>query len=267
MPIAFFAVIAALLYLAAAGVQLAHLVQRHRQLSRPVLGMAIIALICHAVVTWDALKAGDGVTFGFYKVLALSFLAVNVACIAALLRRPLQNLLVGLLPLSALSIVVATLGPDTSAARDHIEPGMLMHIGSSIVAYSLLTLAAGQAALLAVQDRQLRNRNMTGIARSLPPLQLMESMLFELVWVGVAALTLSILSGVIFMENMFAQHLVHKTVLSLFAWVLFSVLLWGRYRLGWRSQIAVRFTLSGFIFLLLAFFGSKLVLELVLTPG
>lgn len=267
MPIAFFAVIAALLYLAAAGLQLAHLVQRRRQLSRPVLGMAVVALVCHAIVTWDALVVSDGVMFGFYKVLALSFLAVNIACIAALLRRPLQNLLVGLLPLSALSIVVATLGPATSAARDHIEPGILLHIGSSIVAYSILTLAAGQAALLAVQDRQLRSRNMMGITRALPPLQLMESMLFELVWVGVAALTLSILSGMIFMENMFAQHLVHKTVLSMFAWGLFSILLWGRYQRGWRSRTAVRFTLAGFLLLLLAFFGSKLVLELLLSPS
>lgn len=266
MPIAFFAVIAALLYLAAAGLQLAHLVQRRRHLSRPVLGMAMVALVCHAVVTWDALVSSDGLRFGFYKVLALSFLAVNVACIAALLRRPLQNLLVVLLPLSALSIVIGTLGPDTSAARGHLEPGMLLHIGSSIVAYSVLTLAAGQAGLLALQDRQLRNRNMHGITRALPPLQLMESMLFELVWVGVAALTLSILSGMVFIENMFAQHLVHKTVLSMFAWALFSILLWGRYRLGWRSQTAVRFTLAGFLLLLLAFFGSKLVLELVLAP-
>jgi len=265
MPVASAEPLFRTLYLAAAGLQLAHLVQRHRHLSRPVLGMTLVALVCHAVVTWDALVVGDGVTFGIYKVLALSFLAVNVACVAALLRRPLQNLLVGLLPLSALSIVIASLGPDTSATRDHIEPGMLMHIGSSIVAYSLLTLAAGQAALLALQDRQLRNRNMLGITRALPPLQLMESMLFELVWVGVAALTLSILSGMIFMENMFAQHLVHKTILSMFAWVLFSILLWGRYRRGWRSQTAVRFTIAGFVLLLLAFYGSKLVLELLLS--
>jgi ABC-type uncharacterized transport system permease subunit len=94
----------------------------------------------------------------------------------------------------------------------------------------------------------------------------MERMLFELVWVGLAALTLSIFSGMLFMEDMFAQHLVHKTVLSLVAWVLFSLLLWGRYQLGWRSQTAVRFTLSGFLLLLLGFFGSKLVLELILSP-
>lgn len=264
MPIAFIAVIAALLYLAAAGLQLTHMAQRRPRLSRPVLAMALLALVGHAIVTWDALTFSDGVSFGFYRALALTFLAVNIACVAALLKRPLQNLLIGLFPLSALAIVVATLGPDTGQHRSHLSAGVLLHIASSIMAYSILTLAAAQAALVALQDRQLRNRNMHGIARALPPLQLMESMLFELIWVGVIALTVSLASGVIFMEDMFAQHLAHKTVLSFLAWGLFSLLLWGRYRSGWRAQTAVRFTLAGFVLLILAFFGSKLVLEVVL---
>jgi len=267
MPIAFLAVLAALLYLAAAGLQLAHTVQNRRRVSRSVLGITIIALLGHAAVTWDALQADDGFTFGFYKVLALSFLAANVACVAALSRRPLQNLLIALFPLSALAIVAAVFGPDTSNRHMHLAPGILLHVASSILAYSVLALAAAQAALLALQERQLKQRNMRGITRALPPLQMMERMLFELVWVGLAALTLSIFSGVLFMEDMFAQHLAHKTVLSLFAWVLFSLLLWGRYQLGWRSQTAVRFTLTGFLLLVLGFFGSKLVLELILHSG
>lgn len=264
MPIAFIAVVAALLYLAAAGLQLTHMAQRRQRLSKAVMVMAVAALIGHAMVTWDALNTDQGVSFGFYRALSLSFLAVNIACVAALLKRPLQNLLIGLFPLSALAIVVATLGPETAHARSNLSPGILLHIGSSILAYSILTLAAAQAALVAVQDRQLRRRNMHGIARSLPPLQLMETMLFELIWIGVIALTVAIGSGMIFMENMFAQHLVHKTILSMVAWVVFSVLLWGRYQLGWRAQTAVRFTLAGFSFLILAFFGSKIVLELIL---
>jgi ABC-type uncharacterized transport system permease subunit len=267
MPIAFFAVVAALLYLAAAGLQLTHMAQRRRQLSRSVLGLALAALLGHAIVTWHALTGGDGVSFGFYRALSLSFLAVNVACIAAMLKRPLQNLLIGLFPLSALALVVATLEPETGQAPSHLSPGILLHIGSSILAYSILALAAAQAALVALQDRQLKQRNMHGIARSLPPLQLMERMLFELIWVGVIALTIAIGSGMIFMDDMFAQHLVHKTVLSILAWVIFSILLWGRYALGWRARTAVRFTLAGFALLILAFFGSKLVLELVLARG
>jgi ABC-type uncharacterized transport system permease subunit len=92
----------------------------------------------------------------------------------------------------------------------------------------------------------------------------METMLFELLWAGVILLTVAIASGFLFLEDIFAQHLVHKTVLTLVAWVIYSTLLWGRYQLGWRSQTAVRFTLGGFALLMLAFFGSKLVLELIL---
>ena len=93
----------------------------------------------------------------------------------------------------------------------------------------------------------------------------MERVLFELVWSGVVLLTLSIISGLIFLDNMFAQHLVHKTVLSLGAWIIFTTLLVGRYRFGWRGMRAVRWTLGGCILLLLAYFGSKFVLEVLLN--
>jgi len=89
-------------------------------------------------------------------------------------------------------------------------------------------------------------------------------MLFELLWIGVSLLTIAIVSGFVFIDDIFAQSLVHKTVLTMIAWLLFSLLLWGHYQLGWRSQTAVRLTLAGFALLMLAFFGSKLVLELVL---
>jgi ABC-type uncharacterized transport system permease subunit len=89
-------------------------------------------------------------------------------------------------------------------------------------------------------------------------------MLFELLWIGVTLLTIAIVSGVVFIDDIFAQSLVHKTVLTIGAWLLFSMLLWGHYQLGWRSKTAVRLTLAGFALLMLAFFGSKLVLELIL---
>ena len=92
----------------------------------------------------------------------------------------------------------------------------------------------------------------------------METMLFEILWVGLILLTLAIGSGMLFLEDIFAQHLVHKTVLTICAWALFATLLWGRHQLGWRSQTAVRFTLAGFLVLMLGYFGSKLVLEVIL---
>ena len=264
MSIAFIAVIAALLYLAAAGIQLANALQRNTGLSRSVLIIARFALGCHLGLTWDNILGEGGVDLGFFPILSLVFLAINLACFIALTWRPLENLLIVLFPLSAIAVMLATLGPHSRATPHDLPLGVAAHVGSSIVAYSVLTLAAIQAALLAAQDAQLRRRQFRGPLSVLPPLQLMESMLFELIWVGVIALTLSIASGFLFMDDIFAQHLVHKTVLSIAAWALFSVLLWGRHRLGWRSQTAVRLTVTGFTLLALAFLGSKLVLELLL---
>jgi ABC-type uncharacterized transport system permease subunit len=166
--------------------------------------------------------------------------------------------------LSALAVLVSTFAPDTAPVSSQLSAGMMLHISSSILAYAVLTLAAVQSALLAAQDHQLKHRHTRGIIQILPPLQLMESMLFELLWIGVSLLTIAIVSGFVFIDDIFAQSLVHKTVLTMIAWLLFSLLLWGHYQLGWRSQTAVRLTLAGFALLMLAFFGSKLVLELVL---
>lgn len=264
MSITLLATVSALLYLAATGIQLLHIIQQRQQIDRTVFGLGLVALLCHAVVAWAGVFMNDGVNLGIYKVSGLVFLVINVACIISLASRPLQNLLVALFPLSAMAVLVSAYAPETAHIRTDIGAGMLVHIGSSILAYAVLTLAAAQAALVAVQDYQLRHRHTLGIVQILPPLQLMESMLFELLWIGVILLSVAIVSGALFIDDMFAQHVAHKTVLTMIAWALFSLLLWGHYRLGWRSQTAVRLTMAGFALLVLAFFGSKVVLELLL---
>lgn len=267
MPLTILALTAAFLYLAATGLQLLHIAQKRTQVDRSVLTLALLALLCHAIVAFGSVFTTAGVDLGFFKVSALIFLMVNLACVASLTRRPLQNLLVALFPLAAISVLVCAFTPASAIVDSRPPAGVLVHIIASILAYSVLTLAAVQAGLLALQDHHLRHRQTRGLVQILPPLQLMETMLFELVWVGVGLLTVSIASGIFFVDDIFAQHMVHKTVLTLAAWLLFSTLLWGRYQLGWRSQTAVRFTLAGFALLMLGYFGSKAVLELVLKRG
>jgi ABC-type uncharacterized transport system permease subunit len=92
----------------------------------------------------------------------------------------------------------------------------------------------------------------------------MEKLLFRLIALGVIALSISLLSGFIYLDDMFAQHLVHKTVLSIIAWSVFVILLWGHYMFGWRGKIAIKWSMTGFVLLMLAYFGSKFVIELVL---
>ena len=264
MPAMILAPLAALLYLAATGLQLMHIFQQRQQINRLFVVLSVAALVCHAVVVWVSIFPASGMELGFYKVSALIFLVINILCMASLARRPLQNLLVVLFPLSALAVLVSYYAPETAPISTDLPPGILLHIGSSILAYAVLTLAAAQSALLAAQDHQLKHRHTRGLVQILPPLQLMETMLFELLWVGEILLSIAILSGFVFLDDIFAQQLVHKTVLTLGAWLLIAVLLWGHYHLGWRSKTAVRLTLSGFALLVLAFFGTKMVLELIL---
>ena len=229
-----------------------------------IILLSILAVTVHGFTTLGALLSGDGINLGFFKVSSLIFLIINLAFLLGLLRRPLLNLLIILYPLSSIAVMTSALAPGTTGTFEGFSGGMLLHIGSSVLAYAVLTIAACQAAAVAAQDYQLRHRHTRGLVQILPPLQLMELMLFELLWVGLILLTVAIASGMVFLEDIFAQHLVHKTVLTIAAWTLFATLLWGHHQLGWRAQTAVRFTLSGFTVLMLGYFGSKLVLEIIL---
>ena len=102
------------------------------------------------------------------------------------------------------------------------------------------------------------------MTRALPSLHDSEKFLFQTITIGFILLSIALITGFLFLENMFQQHVAHKTILSILAWVLFAVLLWGRWYLGWRGQMAVRWTLGGFAFLILAYLGSKFVQDIVL---
>jgi len=260
------AVIAAALYLLITVLQVRQLRAHdgHGQDSRLLFGLAIAAVAVHGYSAINAVQSPGGINLGFFKISSLIFLIMNVAFLLSLLRRPLQNLLVLLFPLSAVAVVISAAAPGNASPFSELSGGMLLHIGSSVLAYAVLTIGACQAAAVAAQDYQLRHRHTRGLVQLLPPLQLMETMLFEILWVGLVLLTLAIGSGMIFLEDIFAQHLVHKTVLTICAWLVFATLLWGHHQLGWRSQTAVRFTLGGFAVLMLGYFGSKLVLEVIL---
>ena len=258
------AVVAACIYIVVSILQ-ARRASSHSQASpAPIYTLAAVAVLLHGYAAITSMQVEGGISFSLFHATSLIFSLINFSLLASLLWRPLQNLMVILFPISALVAVGAAFSHSSGQTFSTLSGGMLIHIGTSILAYSVLTIAACQAGAVALQDYQLRHRHTRGLVQLLPPLQLMESMLFEIVWVGLLLLTVAIGSGFIFLEDIFAQHLVHKTVLSLCAWMLFAVLLWGHYQLGWRSTTAARFTLGGFIALMLAYAGSKFVLEVLL---
>ena len=222
------------------------------------------AILLHSVWLYRQIFIAEGVHLGLYNIFSLVSWQVVILVLLGSVYAQLENLLILAVPVALLSIVLAFLPNETYQPRQLIDTGIASHILVSILAYSVLSLAAVQSLLLAFQNRQIKQHHTKDIIVTLPPIEKMESLLFLMLWIGIGLLSVAILSGYLYLEDMFAQHVVHKTVLTLISWVVFAILLWGRHQLGWRGAVAIRWTWVGFVTLMLAFLGSKLVAEIVL---
>jgi ABC-type uncharacterized transport system permease subunit len=253
------AVLAALAYAAAAAL--------HWRRSAPGLAAALAAaaLALHGGAIVGATVHGGSLSLGVTE--ALSVFAWQAALLLWVLGRfqPVQVLGVAIYPLAAISALWAARWPTPVSAIPLSDWKIQLHVVLSLFSAGFLTLAAAQAVTLAIQDRLLRDRAPERLVDALPPMQTMEHLLFVMIGLGFFMLSLSLLSGLLFVDDLLAQHLAHKTVLSVAAWGLFGGLLWGRWRWGWRGRTAIRWTLTGYGVLIMAYFGSKLVLEQILS--
>lgn len=228
-----------------------------------ILGIALIAVLLHTFILYGRLATQEGINIGFFNAISLLSWLIALLLLAAAATKPVESLGIVVLPLAALAILLDGLIPSEHLLST-TSRALGFHVLISVAAYSMLSIAALQAMLLSVQERHLHNKHPGGFIRALPPLQTMEALLFQMLAAGFVMQSLSLATGFMFLEDLFAQHLVHKTVLSILAWFVFAILLWGRWRYGWRGKTAIRWTLGGFVSLLLAYLGSKMVLELVL---
>ena len=250
-----------LLYSASAWVML-------RSVNRPRLepmawALTLASVVAHSDAIVHMMRLRGPFAIGLFE--AISLMAWTLAVLACLISIERQNRVLGsiLLACAALGAAVTDVG---RAYAEAAAPGweLTAHILLSMAAAALLFAAAVTALLLVFLDRRLRTRRIADLPSLLPPLDALEKVMFRLIGAGFLCLTLSLFTGFVFVTNLFAQHLIHKTVLSIVAWILFGTLLTGRIRFGWRGRSAVRWTLSGFAVLTLAYFGSKFVLENIL---
>lgn len=266
MPILVSSTIAIALYVCASlylGLQL----RQHPKLKvAPLLALSALALFFHGMASCQWIATVNGLDFSLLPMSTAIFFTVNLIVLLSSLRKPLHNLFLLLFPMTAILLLITLTTTQPTALSTNISTGIGAHIVLSVLAYSLLTIASCQALLLARQNWRLRHKHLGGwLQKALPPLQTMEELLFEILWSGFILLSLSLLTGLLFVDDFFAQHLLHKTVLSIMAWVFYGVLLWGHHVKGWRGNTAIRWTLGGFFAIVLAYSGSKFVLEVLLT--
>ena len=230
-----------------------------------ILLLGLGAVLAHLVSALGVIRSASGYQFGVVEISTLIAASISGVVLLSSLRKPLDNLFLGLFPLAIVTIL-ASLFLESDYPPTSLEPAAAGHVLSSILAYSLMSIAALQAAFLAYQNRQLKTGHAGGILSRFPPLQDMEAFLFELLWAGQLLLSVGIIAGVLFMDDIWSMDgIIHKTFFSILAWCVFAVLLWGRHQQGWRGRTAIRFTLSGFSLLLVGFYGSKIVLEYMIS--
>lgn len=260
-----FAILVLALYLAAAALA-ARTATREGEpgaLREPAGYAAIAALVAHAAWLVQAVQGEGANALDLADSLSLVGWVIGLTGLVLLTRRGFR---VGAALVLALAAVMS-LGTGSHATfREVARPGWAItaHILLAATASGLLAVGALLLTLMVVEDARLRARRFTGWTRWLPPIESLERAAFAVIRAGFAALSLALVTGFVFVTDLFAQHLLHKTVLAIIAWIIFAVLLVGRARLGWRGRKAARLTLAGFVVLVLSYFGSKFVLEVLL---
>ncbi len=258
--------LALMLYLACSVILIRHFFQRELSdvIVLPVSLMAVLALIFHAADIFFTMKSAGGWDLSLLSLMTLIAWIMAFFAYAIGLRSKHAHPGMLIYPLVALILILKASLP-ANQVEGLSNPALEWHVLLSLSAYSLFTLAALQAGVLAIQEQQLHQRHVAGIIRKLPPLLSMEISLFHLIIGGFVLLTGGLITGFVFLDDIFIQQLAHKTILSLIAWCVFAILLWGRWRHGWRGKTAIKWTLVGFLFLVLAYFGTKLILEYILV--
>jgi ABC-type uncharacterized transport system permease subunit len=239
-----------------------------------ISGVTAAAWALHGVALWPDMITQGSLRVGFAFMLSAA-LWVSVAAYWIENRNfALDGLRRMVMPFAALAAILPPLFPGSLMPVQDQSPAFGWHVVVAVMAYSILTIAAFHAVLMALQEGRLHSKGATqgwlGAAiDQMPALLTMEKLLFRLIGIGFVLLSLTVLSGVVFSEQLFGRALRwdHKNFFALLSWVLFAALLAGRRWRGWRGKTALRFTLAGFATLALAYVGSRFVFEVVLHRG
>ncbi len=226
----------------------------------------LVPLGLHAMLLYHSMFAGDGVRLGVGNAMStIVWLTVAIYWLGSLFY-DIGGLQGMVMPVAAVCAFLPVLLPPARLLPNTELATFKVHLLISMLAYSLFTIASLHVLLMALLERRLHGGALPAALQKLPPLLTMETLLFRIITAGFVLLTLTLATGIVFTEELFGKALRfnHKTVFGILSWFIFAALLGGRQLYGWRGRIAVRWTLAGFLMLVLAYVGSKFVLEVIL---
>ena len=229
------------------------------------LGLLVVGMLAHAALLYPHVVTLYGLNFNLFNIISLISLFFLFFYVIFSLYRPIVSLGILTAPTALVGMIVGYIGRAPYRPITDISVGLEAHILLSLAAYCVLLMAALQALFLRLQIRELKHQSIHRFwVNKLPSLQSMESLLFDMLLVGFVLLSIALGIGFVYVEDLMAQHLAHKTVFSVLSWLLFGALLLGNWRAGWRGKRAANMTIYAFILLAIGFVGSKFVLEMLL---
>ncbi|KEY90435.1 inner membrane protein [Candidatus Photodesmus katoptron] len=258
------AIIAAVFYVFSTAIIILGLVYQVGVRSNVALISALLALVLHGFLVANLIWIDDGQNLSILNVALLVSFIISLVMSIAMLKIRLWFLLPFVYSFSVINLSLVMFLPSTFITHLENDPKILVHISLALFSYSTLTVGALYALQLNWLDYQLKAKKVLVINPNLPPLMMVERQLFKIISIGTILLTGTLLTGFIFVQDIFAQSKVHKGILSFIAWFIYSILLLGHYYKGWRGKKVAWCSVAGSIVLTLAYFGSRFILEIIL---
>lgn len=259
-----FPVVAMLAYLLSLALIIPSIIRKNGAYRRLALISVIVALICHAVALQQRIfDVSTGQNLSLVNIGSVVSLIICTVMTIVASRNRGWFILPIVYSFALINLAFVTFLPGEFITHLEQSKGLLVHIGLALFAYATLIIAALYALQLAWLDYQLKNKRLT-FNSDMPPLMTIERKLFHITQVGVILLTLTLCTGLLYMDNLFSRENIDKAVLSILAWFVYIVLLWGHYHEGWRGRRVVWFSMAGAVLLTLAYFGSRLIQQLMI---
>ncbi|MCG6200559.1 cytochrome C assembly family protein [Psychromonas antarctica] len=261
----YFALISSIFYIVAATIATIQLFAPSKSLSHYFFISIASALFCHANWLYQNIFMSHGQNLTILNVLLLVTFIISLLSTVANKRFNTGVLLPIVYGFTVANFIAVSYLPNDYITHLETQPQIATHIILALLAYSILSIASLFAVQLAYLNYRLKNRQLPLTKINMPPLMTLEKSLFQFILIGYILLSGALLTGFIFIEDMFVQGEVHKTILSMIAWVIYGVLLWGHYSKGWRGRLIIYITIVGSSLLTLAYFGSRIVQEIILS--
>jgi len=257
--------ISTVFYIIAAAIASNQLFASQKILTSYFLIPIAIALATHVLWLYDNVFLLHGQNLQILNVVSAVTFIISLLSTIVSKRLNTGVLLPVVYGFTVISFIAVSYLPSHFVTHLETHPQVGAHIIFALLAYSILMIASLLALQLAFLDYRLKNRKLPFTTLKLPPIMTLEKTLFQFIFIGFILLSCTLLTGFIFLEDMFAQGKAHKAILSMVAWVLYGVILWGHYRQGWRGRTMVYVIIIGSSLLTLAYFGSRFVREIILN--